>query len=161
MSEPINPLPSDVRASDARASDVRASDAERERAATLLRDHAAEGRLDADELAERVGRAYSAATRSELAVLTSDLPAIEPTPVRERRPLRTVLRDELAPFVLVNVLLIAVWAASGAGYFWPIWPLLGWGIGIVACGSGLKRGPHHLVGGRDGRACSVSRRSAA
>ena len=24
-----------------------------------------------------------------------------------------------------------IWAASGAGYFWPIWVILGWGIGIV------------------------------
>ena len=129
--------------------DVRASDAERERVVGLLRDHAAEGRLDADELAERVGRAYSAATRSELAALTSDLPAINPAPPpRERRPLATLLRGELGAFVLVNVLLIAIWAASGAGYFWPIWPLLGWGIGIVGCGSAHKRGHHRHIGHR-------------
>jgi class 3 adenylate cyclase len=27
-------------------------------------------------------------------------------------------------------MLIAIWAASGGGYFWPIWPILGWGIGV-------------------------------
>jgi class 3 adenylate cyclase len=37
----------------------------------------------------------------------------------------------LTVYVLVNVLLIAIWAASGAGYFWPIWPILGWGIGVA------------------------------
>ncbi|MBA2256008.1 MAG: DUF1707 domain-containing protein [Thermoleophilaceae bacterium] len=159
--EPTNPLPSDVRASDQRASRVRASDAERERAATLLRDHAAEGRLDADELAERVGGAYSAATRSELAALTSDLPVIEPTPARERRPLRTVLRGEVGAFVIVNLLLIAVWATSGAGYFWPIWPLLGWGIGIASCGSGRRHGRFGLASGHRARGCGPSRRSVA
>ena len=33
---------------------------------------------------------------------------------------------------LVTALLLAAWAAAGAGYFWPIWPMLGWGIGIGA-----------------------------
>jgi hypothetical protein len=28
-------------------------------------------------------------------------------------------------------MLIAIWAASGFGYFWPIWPLMGWGIGMA------------------------------
>ena len=28
-------------------------------------------------------------------------------------------------------MLIVIWAATGAGYFWPIWPLLGWGIGLM------------------------------
>ena len=40
----------------------RASDAEREAVAERLRRAAAEGRLDADELEERVGRAYGAQT---------------------------------------------------------------------------------------------------
>jgi 2TM domain len=34
-------------------------------------------------------------------------------------------------YVLVNLLLIGIWAATGAGYFWPIWVLLGWGIGLA------------------------------
>ena len=27
-------------------------------------------------------------------------------------------------------MLIGIWAASGGGYFWPVWSLLGWGIGL-------------------------------
>lgn len=35
-------------------------------------------------------------------------------------------------YVLVNALLVVVWAVTGdGGYFWPMWPLLGWGIGLV------------------------------
>ncbi len=35
-------------------------------------------------------------------------------------------------YVLVNALLVVVWAVtSDGGYFWPMWPLLGWGIGLV------------------------------
>ncbi|HEY3621051.1 MAG TPA: 2TM domain-containing protein [Roseiarcus sp.] len=33
-------------------------------------------------------------------------------------------------YVAVNLLLIAVWAITSRGYFWPIWPILGWGVGL-------------------------------
>jgi hypothetical protein len=26
--------------------------------------------------------------------------------------------------------LIVVWALTSRGYFWPIWPILGWGLGL-------------------------------
>ena len=41
-------------------------------------------------------------------------------------------RTHLTFYLLVNVFLIGIWAASGAGYFWPIWPMLGWGIALAA-----------------------------
>jgi class 3 adenylate cyclase len=44
-------------------------------------------------------------------------------------------KTHLTFYVLVNVLLIGIWAASGAGYFWPVWPMLGWGIGVAAHGA--------------------------
>lgn len=37
-------------------------------------------------------------------------------------------------YFAVNALLIIVWAASGAGYFWPIWVIGGWGIGLALHG---------------------------
>jgi hypothetical protein len=37
----------------------------------------------------------------------------------------------LLAYVLVNGLLVGIWAATGAGFFWPVFPLLGWGIGLV------------------------------
>jgi class 3 adenylate cyclase len=43
----------------------------------------------------------------------------------------------LTLYVLINVLLIGIWAASGGGYFWPVWPILGWGIGVVGHGAPL------------------------
>ncbi len=42
------------------------------------------------------------------------------------------LKAHLTVYALVNLFLIGVWAASGAGYFWPIWPMLGWGLGVAA-----------------------------
>lgn len=36
----------------------------------------------------------------------------------------------LLAYVLVNAMLIGIWAVSGAGFFWPVFPLMGWGIGL-------------------------------
>jgi hypothetical protein len=35
-------------------------------------------------------------------------------------------------YVIVNAMLVGIWAVTGAGFFWPIFPLLGWGIGVGA-----------------------------
>ena len=44
-------------------------------------------------------------------------------------------RSHVTSYVLVMGLLVAIWAlTSPGGYFWPIWPMLGWGIGIAAHG---------------------------
>jgi hypothetical protein len=107
-------------------SELRASDADRDLAAERLRAAAGEGRLSSDELEERLERALSARTEAELAPLTADLPG----PVR--RPAR--VRPDLGPYVSVSVLLIAIWALTGMGYFWPVWPIVGWGISFLAPG---------------------------
>jgi hypothetical protein len=39
-------------------------------------------------------------------------------------------------YVAVNALIIAIWAfTSDGGFFWPVWPLLGWGIGLAVHGA--------------------------
>ena len=43
-------------------------------------------------------------------------------------------RTHIAVYVVVNAMLVAIWALSGQGYFWPVWPMLGWGIGLVLHG---------------------------
>jgi hypothetical protein len=38
----------------------------------------------------------------------------------------------LLVYVLVNAFIVAIWALTNVhGFFWPIFPLLGWGIGVV------------------------------
>jgi hypothetical protein len=37
-------------------------------------------------------------------------------------------------YVMVNLLLVVIWAVTGPGYFWPIWPIAGWGIGLAMIG---------------------------
>lgn len=56
----------------------RIGDAERDRAAELLRDHLAEGRLDQVEFDDRVTRALTARTQADLDPLFSDLPGPRP-----------------------------------------------------------------------------------
>jgi hypothetical protein len=40
-------------------------------------------------------------------------------------------KQTLLAYVIVNIGLIIVWAATGAGYFWPAWVIGGWGIGLA------------------------------
>jgi hypothetical protein len=38
----------------------------------------------------------------------------------------------LLVYVLVNAFLVTIWALTNPhGFFWPIFPLAGWGIGVV------------------------------
>lgn len=128
--------------------ELRASDAEREAVAERLRRAAAEGRLDPDELDERVGRAYAARTRAELGPLTADLP-LSPAPPGAPGPGADVLppgrwtarelRERAAGFLVPNLVCIGVWLASGGGGdFWPRWVLLVTAIGLLAS---FVRGP--------------------
>ena len=48
----------------------------------------------------------------------------------ERLRKRSEFWTHLAAYMLVNALIVTVWFATGAGFFWPIFPLAGWGIGL-------------------------------
>ena len=120
--------------------EVRASDADRDRVAGQLRDHYGAGRLTDTELSERLDGVYAARGTGELERYTADLP-VAPAPgqptatryvTRGGRALRTSVKVHATVFVLVNAMLIAIWALTGGGAFWPIWSLLGWGVGLGA-----------------------------
>lgn len=49
----------------------------------------------------------------------------------ERLKNRRSFVPHLVVFVVVNAALIGIWAATGAGYFWPAWVLGFWAIGLV------------------------------
>jgi hypothetical protein len=129
----------------------RASDAEREAAADRLRVAAGDGRLDPQELEERLEAAYGARTVGELEALTGDLPA--PARAAERTSVwrSDQVRERLAGFIIANTICVVIWLATDpGGYFWPMWVLLGTGIGLFsavvrgALGTGQKHDDAHL-----------------
>jgi Domain of unknown function (DUF1707) len=117
--------------------ELRASDADREQVVAKLRDHAAAGRLEPAELEERVETALSAQTVGELEPLLADLPGPALAPRRDRRARR--LPSAWARFARIAVVLIVIWAVTGAGYFWPAWPLAFLGFFALTGGCGRHR----------------------
>lgn len=104
--------------------DLRVTDAERERVVEQLRIHSSLGRLDVGELDERAEAALAARTGRDLGALTQDLPR----PPRDRAP---EWRAELRSYLGVMALLVAIWLLTGAGFPWPLFPALGWGVPLV------------------------------
>jgi len=100
---------------------LRASDAERRETEELLRRHHAGGRLDTDELEERIERCYAAKTRGELDALTTDLPRPQRQQPRGSRGPRRPPRP-LAALVAIAAI-VAVFVATDAHVLWLIWPL--------------------------------------
>ena len=41
-------------------------------------------------------------------------------------------RSHVFIYLAVNSVLVVIWAITSAGFFWPIFPILGWGIGVAA-----------------------------
>lgn len=112
---------------------LRAADSDRDRVVERLRSAAAEGRLNAEELEARLETALAAPTYAELDTVVADLPE-QPAAARQVRH-----RLGLGAFLATSILLLAIWALTGMGYFWPVWPILGWGLFVV---------PGALTGGR-------------
>jgi hypothetical protein len=40
----------------------------------------------------------------------------------------------LASWVVLSALFTVIWAASGMGYFWPVWPIGAIAIGVIFAG---------------------------
>ena len=53
------------------------------------------------------------------------------TQARKRLEKRRDFSAHAVTYVLVNAMLIGIWAITGAGYFWPAWVLLAWGVGLA------------------------------
>ena len=52
---------------------------------------------------------------------------------KERLEKRRDFKTHVFIYLLVNAVLVAVWAiATPEAIFWPIFPILGWGVGVAA-----------------------------
>jgi hypothetical protein len=154
---------------------IRASDDDRDRAAALLREHHAAGRLTPEEFNERLDKVYDAKTLGDLDQLMDDLPAIDlyrlpdaSLPRSYRRPVPgagsyleaaggTLARRHgrfsgawaaaWGSWFSVTLLCFVVWALSGAGYLWPLWVAGPWGAIMI----GRWISGSHPGGGSGGR----------
>jgi hypothetical protein len=50
---------------------------------------------------------------------------------RKRLQAKRDLKTHAVAYVVVNAFLVVVWAMSGGGFFWPVWVIAGWGIGLA------------------------------
>jgi hypothetical protein len=68
--------------------------------------------------------------------MSTEMKAPETDGLRERAVARLKKKSDfhihLLIYVTVNAFLVTLWAATGAGFFWPVILLAGWGIGVVA-----------------------------
>jgi hypothetical protein len=146
---------------------IRASDTDRDRTASLLREHLAAGRLTPEEFNERLDRAFSARTLGEIDSLLRDLPSIDlyrlpdaeltrrPRPAGQgsdhRRGHRAAWRAAWGSWFTVVLVCFVVWGLTGAGYVWPLWVALPWGAVLAGgwvTGNALRSGSaHRSVGG--------------
>jgi hypothetical protein len=149
------------------SSRVRASDAEREEYASAVREAVGEGRLTLDEGDERLARIYAARYRDELRPIVTDLPRDHD----ERREFarggprhhpgrwsdghrhHPMSRGRYQPsargfvrhvgFVaLIATILITIWAATGAHFFWPAIPLAFLAFSLIRHGAWLRWSRH-------------------
>ena len=136
----------------------RAGDADRERTLDVLGDAHARGYLGDAELDERLSAALTARTHGDLAALVADLPPQLLAEHRRResvdaarRLARAGLPRHVATYVAVMTLLVGIWLAvgvSGGGWYpWPVWPALGWGVGVVGHARAAYRRPQLTAAG--------------
>lgn len=116
---------------------LRVSDTEREQVATALGQHMALGRLTMSELESRLDAAYAARTRSELDVVSSDLPRTEGVHKSAQAPETPSRACSWHPWALTGAICVLVWFATSLAQghpvdFWPIWVIGPWGIIVLA-----------------------------
>jgi hypothetical protein len=131
---------------------LRASDDDRDRTASLLREHHAAGRLDADEFQQRLDATFEAKTLGQLQELLADLPSIdlyhlpeqsmrrsqqasagEPlTPAEHHSRISAAWRHHWASWASVSMVLFVIWLIGAVGShhldgLWFLWVSGPWG----------------------------------
>jgi hypothetical protein len=152
--------------------DIRASDTDRDRAASLLREHHAAGRLTAEEFSDRLDRAFAARTVGEIDGLLKDLPGIDlyrlpdAALTRRPRPQQPVRRNPgrgsrawraaWGVWFTLSLVCFVIWGLTSApGYVWPLW--VAGPLGAVLAGSwvtvtAVRGGAGHSgIGGGSGQ----------
>jgi hypothetical protein len=121
---------------------VRIGDREREKVVARLGQAFAQGYLSMPDYEARLDQAFEATTAGALGQALADLPVgriARNDPQRhaaKAAAARRGVRIHLAAYLAASLLMIGIWLAVavsvGAWYFWPVWPILGMGIGVVS-----------------------------
>jgi len=126
---------------------MRIGDHERDQVSAELRAHFTAGRIGVDEFSNRLDDVFHSATAADLADALRDLPPVpgyvrpwdapatarvpqrsEPPAYRRRPVALTAAYAHLRCYLSVMGFLVFIWAITGFGYFWPIWPMAFWGF---------------------------------
>lgn len=127
--------------SDTVIADRRIGDVDRERTAAQLGLALSQGYLDFPEYEARMNDAFAVGTAVELSTLIADLPQAirRHDPQRQAEQVRAAklgMRLHVGAYLAMVVIVLTVWAATaifaGTTYFWPVWPILGAGIGVAS-----------------------------
>lgn len=130
---------------------MRASDGDRDKVASVLREHYAQGRLTNEEFDERLEQLYTSKTYGELAILTSDLPDVDLRrlpDVPSRSPERAGksaadgkrnkgLREAWSVWATASGINWMIWLVIGITsglefpYPWPLWVMGPWGVVLL------------------------------
>ncbi|RAU92280.1 hypothetical protein DQP58_18855 [Mycobacterium colombiense] len=123
---------------------------DREKTADLLGQALAQGYLQVDEYDQRLQTVFQTHTAQDLRDLVTDLPLDR---IRRHDPRRRAARiaaarrgvqAHLYAYLAMCAIVLTVWAAvaltTDATYFWPIWPILGAGIGFVSHAASIPHG---------------------
>lgn len=46
----------------------------------------------------------------------------------------SALGSPLRTYLVMMAFFTVLWAVGGGGHFWPVWPMIGWGMGLVISG---------------------------
>jgi hypothetical protein len=122
--------------------DMRVGDTERERTVNRLGQAFTQGYLSMEEYDARLQQAVQADTAGTLDRLLVDLPIQRIDRRDPRRRARRVaaarkgVKIHFAAYLAMCLIVLTVWTAVavtvGDWYFWPVWPILGAGIGLVS-----------------------------
>jgi DUF1707 SHOCT-like domain/2TM domain len=115
---------------------VRASDADRDQVAAIVAGAVGKGLLTLVEADERLAKVYAARYVSDLAPITADLPdggrPLAPIDLTARAAARASVARHISVYALGVAAVLAIWFFTGAGFFWPAWPIFGFGFGVFA-----------------------------
>lgn len=111
----------------------RVTDRDRDKVVEQLRLHVGAGRLTIEEFEERLDETLEARTGHELATVLRELPRI-----RTEAELRGARRSVAVPYLLVTGLLVVIWAVTGFGFPWPLFPIVFWGLPTLGEWSKLR-----------------------